>query len=538
MDHYAHLLRSLGLVPQGLPDSTIVGGDGPDSSDSEFTLSDAVLMEVEANLPVLPFDILHTIQSVADQQSLSRMMKTCRSLYESGEKIILRNVCLSSGKKIEFFARYMVVEGADRLRLLHALNLMSSSPGQDALRVLFLRLRLYSNFTSLTLHNPEGLLEGSRGLAIAIAALTSLKVLTILDTGPHTLNLLRSMRSPLIRVRISTRNAATREWEDRYDITQILPCSRSTLQEIRASWPARPARIPGVQGSRYPQLRSLVLDIPYTPTTLDYVRAYPRLSFLAIYGMDDDLPLPDGGHYDAVRQANREQQETSGSWLGLRTFQGSIRILFVLGLTCRVPRIIVDNFDHESNGPILHAVLIDTNPARLDLRVLGANSFRRVYAPVLKDSPAGALTSVALTIRLMCHDVEMSIDAFLRTVRGIVKALFVTTFELRIDCSRMAVRTRCSHHNLPHCPADAYRRSSAHYRFPVETQLEALDLPRVARRIKKAAPCVQTVVVRITNLHLQKDAIVIVGDPIRHSHAGVREEWEHELEEEVSLDDR
>ncbi len=509
---------------------------------------------------MLPFDILHTIQGVADQQSLSRMMKTCRSLYESGERIILRNVYLSSGKKIESFARYMVVDGADRLRLLHALDLMSSSPGQDALRVLFLRLRLYSNFTSLTLHNPEGLLKGSRGLAIAIAALTSLKVITILDTGPHTLNLLRSMRSPLIRVRISTRNAATRHLEDRYDVTQILPCSRSTLQEIRASWPARPDRIPGVQGPRYPQLRSLVLDNLYTPTTLDYVRAYPRLSFLAIYGMDDNLPLPDGVHYDAVRQANREQQETSGSWFGLRTFQGSIRILYVLGLTCRVPRIIVDNFDHESNGSILHAVLVDTNPARLDLRVLGANSFRKVYAPVLKDNPAGALTSVALTIRLMCHDVEMSIDAFLvsdrssipsvplssrsvplhnqKTIRGIVKALFVTTFELRIDCSRMVVRTRCSHRNLPHCPADGYRRSSARYRFPVETQLEALDLPRIARRIKKIAPCVQTVVVRITNLHLQQDAMVVVGDPVRHSHAGVREDlWEHELEEEVSLDD-
>ncbi len=49
MGHYAQLLGSLGLAPQGLPDSTIVGGDGPDSSDSEFTLSDDMLMEVEVS---------------------------------------------------------------------------------------------------------------------------------------------------------------------------------------------------------------------------------------------------------------------------------------------------------------------------------------------------------------------------------------------------------------------------------------------------------------------------------------------------------
>ena len=63
----------------------------------------------------------------------------------------------------------------------------------------------------------------------------------------------------------------------------------------------------------------------------------------------------------------------------------------------------------------------------------------------------------------------------------------------------------------------------------MEAQLEALDLERVARRIKKTAVCVQTVVIRISNLHLRKDVMVMAGNPLQHTEVEDDCEYEDDL---------
>ena len=107
------------------------------------------------------------------------------------------------------------------------------------------------------------------------------------------------------------------------------------------------------------------------------------------------------------------------------------------------------------------------------------------------------------------------------------KALVVSTFELHIDCSRTTVRTSCHHPNVRLCPADGYRRSAANYRYPVESQIEGLDVERAAAGIRRKAPFIQRVVVRVSNLHMRQDVVVSLGEPVNYS--DVEDEEEHAL---------
>ncbi|KAI0686212.1 hypothetical protein C8Q76DRAFT_762049 [Earliella scabrosa] len=474
----------------------------------------------------LDLDVLLMIQALADRQTVSRMMQTCRALHKAGERILLRDVTLSSGPSTDSFARFMLVEGTNRLPLLHCLTLTGTDPGGDSLKNLFLRLRLQPTFTSLTLHHPEQMLSTSIGLGSAIAALTSITNLAVLDTGTHTLAMLRAMCSKVVTARISTQEGGYWNMLALCDITQTLPCSRSSLETLRASWPARPGPYDDAQplATRpcYPRLRSLVLESPFPPVTMDYSRAYPNLASLAIYGIHDMFEFH--GH----RRRNREQQEQelTWSWRSLREFRGSILVLYVLGLTCHVRRICVDDFDHQPNGVLLQTVLSDTRPSHLELRLLGAHSLRKSYCPVFKHDSTHCLKSFTLIVKLVCEDVEMDLEVFLKSIRIMAKALVVSTFELHIDCSRTTVRTSCHHPNVRLCPADGYRRSAANYRYPVESQIEALDVERAAAGIRRKAPFIQRVVVRVSNLHMRQDVIVSLGEPVDYSDV---ENEEHEL---------
>ncbi|KAI0751890.1 hypothetical protein C8Q80DRAFT_604630 [Daedaleopsis nitida] len=379
-------------------------------------------------LPTLDFDVLLMIQAVADQASISRMMQTCHWLHESGEKVILQNVSMSSGEQFESFGRFLTTGSIYRISLLHSLTLEmrnASTSGGKALKRLFLQLFPHPNLVRLSLRSPERLLSSVNGLSTAIAALTSIKYLAVSCTGPHTISMLRAMRSHLLVVEVTTLDVMQGPFRNgiRCDITSLFHNSQPSLQELRASWPDWTPLDPHAHqdantaldnAPRFLRVRNLVLDNPYMLAITDYIRTYPNLRALTIHDASDNLFREGDADYRERRDMNIFHQNFYGTWTTLRRFHGSILVLYVLGLTCHVPWVSVDNFDHDSNGSLLHAILLDTRPVHLELRLLGIGSFRKIYAPVLQTAPvSGSLQSLALTVKLSCQDIEMDIGSFL-----------------------------------------------------------------------------------------------------------------------------
>lgn len=371
---------------------------------------------------ILDYDVLFLIQSYTDRCTTSRTMQTCRNLYESGIAPVLRDVHLAKAERVVSFVAFVLAESSDRRPYLRSLSLQVKERSDlkdaaESLKTLFLRLRTCSNLTILKFDFAENMLRFSPGLSTAIAALTSITTLAVVGDGSRSAAMLRAMRSRLITAEVALPGRNTLMME-RSEFIGLLPCSRETLQRFVVRYPKHMLRsLPGLYnaalesfGYRYAQVRTLVVRNSLMPVTRDYIHAFPALTSLTIDGATD-YTLRSGPPLEQHRQMNKDQQEMHGSWPLMEYLQGSMLVLYLLALPCRVRRISVHNFDGVENALALGSVLSDTRPAHLQLSVLGGRNFTLpTYVSAFQETQATSLESLSLFVYLSCGDSELHAD--------------------------------------------------------------------------------------------------------------------------------
>ena len=312
--------------------------------------------------PVLNYDILLAIMSQCDSQStISRMMQTCRYLSDKGDRYLLRNgVTIRSVSALHGFFRFLEPEGSDgvRLRFLRGLTLeMQDVRGPLAARLVELVARM-THLENLALVHSEYILKNVPGLSEAICNLRSLRNLSIGSASRKACETLQGLRSPLeqctLRSYASEDEASREPFRDslrvgkypEYHPTVLCEAFSTSLQELTVVYGCLGPTIRAFDPPAiYPNLRRLSLTNPER-TAHTYIRAFPNLEWLALWshhemheqcGRLERVPI----NYDLekVRARNIAQREAHGTWEHLQECTGDVQGLFILDLTCHVPRL-------------------------------------------------------------------------------------------------------------------------------------------------------------------------------------------------------
>ncbi|KAI0700037.1 hypothetical protein C8T65DRAFT_728852 [Cerioporus squamosus] len=404
------------------------------------------------NQPVLVEDVVYIIMSFADRPTISRMMQTCRTLSRGGVPYILHDdvkLYLSS-LKASFF-RFIFADPPRRLQSLCGLSVSPHEFGQaseeipddvpELLKGFFVLLAMGGeNFTRLRLHDAEVILQLHPDLPDAIASLTRLEELNIDSAGSLSCKLLANIRSSLYVVKVSLLDEdddPALTLQDKTPTT-LLRGSRTTLEYLSIS---DVHTIP--DGPRYPNLTVLDIINTWTFITHHFVHAFPSLTKLYV-----SESFVSGARnveeLTTLREANLFKQRRHGAWNALREYWGPLGILYVLGLTCRITEMHLDDMDgHVFDPRLLRAVLSDARPSRLTVMLEdGLHFMAPGIVQIFRDRCAKEVDYLQLELEIKARDIEahrvsaLMLSFLQDALCSIVdESSVVTTFDLLLQWS-------------------------------------------------------------------------------------------------------
>ncbi|KAM5538653.1 hypothetical protein V8D89_007682 [Ganoderma adspersum] len=388
----------------------------------------------------LNMDIMHAIMSYATRNTVSDLMKTCRAANSEGVKHLLKDG-VSIGSEVELLslvyfltARGNLDDSLRRLIFFESLSLNFDTPSPDVARGLaefFENIGPVAlNFTSLDIHTAETLLTAYPPLGATIAKLTTLESLEISSSGEHCASLLRTLQSKLVTASI-TFDDGDEEDEDilERDRNPILLFrgSQSTLESLSTSFSAS-----SPQGPRYANVTELSLSYLDLPSIEDYIRAFPNLRSLSAFECSGYVNDPAG--WEERRLTSMGYQVRRGSWRSLRQYWGSVLILWIFGLTCRIPSVELDFEDDELDLDKLNDVLQDARPSRLILKLPEASCLldERFRSSLHVDSLRVLDLRVTFSAR---EDSALSVGDILDSLVDVIRASSATSLELTLNWS-------------------------------------------------------------------------------------------------------
>ncbi len=337
----------------------------------------------------LNVDILHRVMASSTRITVSHVMRTCRTLNHEGARYLLnRDPYLTTAKQATSFLLFLYARGqasltANRLYWLEGLSIGSDyDPDRSKEEAFAFTLKhLFTHFAPhacrlvrLDIDQDEGesLFSAEPELGIAISNLDTLRTLTITYAADHTMIMLRALKSRLFHADITFDPDLSRDIAD--DPVTTLANSQTSLRTLSLGW-AAVASSPSPP--RYPFLHKLSLSYVALPITWHLVQAFPNLSTISTSEIALRIHFADPHETQEearmrLRLRNIDDQQRYGSWTSLRSFKGSLSMLFVLGLVCDVSHVDVGN-DHDPEETfdldMLHAVFMDTRPTQLTLRI-------------------------------------------------------------------------------------------------------------------------------------------------------------------------
>ncbi|OJT07648.1 hypothetical protein TRAPUB_1473 [Trametes pubescens] len=302
---------------------------------------------------------------------------TCRAVSRDLAKLLLvDDVELRSGSRLISFLSWVSRDLLHRAPFVRGLiificpPLYSEAEG-EMLTYFFVFLRSVLTLRCLTLQDAEATLELHPNLVAAIAELTTIIDLALIDAGPRSCWLLRSTSSRLEYVNITIRDNGD-DWEMNQDthLAYSLATHTSSLGELRtiSIWNLVAPGCP-----QYPNLRHLSVGEMELPIIEDYVHAFPNLQSLevfeeeeedCVYGWDDELTV-----ITRHRERNIEARRHIGTWMQLRAFDGFFCALYAFGLTFHIPELCLTNMHHGLDLVALCTALEDGQPTMLELSI-------------------------------------------------------------------------------------------------------------------------------------------------------------------------
>ncbi|RPD55159.1 hypothetical protein L227DRAFT_579974 [Lentinus tigrinus ALCF2SS1-6] len=431
--------------------------------------------------PVLNFDVLLHIVSLAEMDTQSRVMKTCKALYRNGARELLRgeDVCIYTDKRLLSFLLFMHADPAVRIPCLHGLVLKirteTAKEAGDSLVDLFLRLAECEHpaFRYLCLQSSKDLFLANHQLARAVARLHTVTSVIMESAGIQAAAVLQLLGrcSPLTRASINFCEdllSSPSVTAEQLDPLHLLRYCRDTLTELSIEhWFLATRKF-----CVYPRLTTLTLSGDWTPATPKLRRAFPNLSELTVYGYAN---IPER-RYASQRESNRNDQLVHGTWAApMRSFWGGLYDLYVLAPISRIEYITLDydtNYQN-TNARWLRAILMDARPAHLELRAelhSGLTLLSDDWMNALTEQRNPQLQILQIELQVLGGDDSADLGQALDNLYAAVVCLKLAGFRLRINAWERA-------------------RDDEH----LEECIKNFDVGEYAHRIKESTPSMQLV---------------------------------------------
>lgn len=327
--------------------------------------------------------LLHILDFARQGTIIGALMQTCHMLHEHGMKYLLQNgVHLMTNEQILSFMFFIVgnsgSEEPPRLLRLRELTLSRRPVGEAprsglipspkvvgiVLHWFFTAIASFCCLVGLTINDSEEVLGLHPALLEAIAGLRTLTHLTVSFVGVLTVRILKALRSALSYAHMSIDNESELSLEDQNPMW-LLHGSQDTLRQLSTAFSVSTPGSP-----IYPLVTVLNLSYADILRTQHYVRAFLALRILAI---DNCYGWGNYEDFSARRARNQDEQDHLGAWPSLESYSGSVRIPNMLGLRCPIGTMKLSNDVEAPHPTVLCAVLGDTRPRRLQLRVYGGH---------------------------------------------------------------------------------------------------------------------------------------------------------------------
>ncbi|KAI0705281.1 hypothetical protein C8T65DRAFT_696408 [Cerioporus squamosus] len=481
--------------------------------------------------PALPEDLLLMVMDVSPRTTISRMMRTCRTLYRGGARMLIGSgVSLWTSEEAISFLQFMRADPNNRFLHLRNLKISRGNFSHSAVHALRGLLNYRSlALESLTLLDAEAVLLSDNTnplvpntLFMAIANLRSLKNLAIDGCDVVTLTMLRYMVASLetasLDLGLYTSWSSSTNPDDRNPIL-LLTKSSQTLRELRGSYfDCNPLTIK--YDVVYPAVH--LINASYTsinmPATLAYIHAFPNLEHLSLTcpshrfegnGADPNT-VP---HLFSNRDCNMHDQENYGvTWEHLQEVSGSVIDLFVLGLVCHVTTVRVLDDISERMCRFLHDVIADMRPERLVVTVAGSSLFAAggPLDGVLRQPAAQHLRDLELEICFAPRDWDASLDNILLSISATFLSVDIPLRSLVLTLNYGLLIT-------PHGPPG----SSFEHACPLERDLVSMDCAEAGRLLSSTLPSLQEVSIRLsTEREPHQYMLGVVGEDNRSTGSG------------------
>ncbi|RDX50283.1 hypothetical protein OH76DRAFT_467208 [Lentinus brumalis] len=373
---------------------------------------------------VLNIDVFHVIMAYATRHTVSKLMQTCHSLtYEGGRYLLASGVQLrTENDAVSFlsflFARSSFEEFSSRIQWVRSvvLSFGTAPPRQSMIPgtvySIFTNLSLFAfNFVHLEIYSAETLLtlDPSVDIPYAIANLTTLGTLSIVDGGKVALNMLGRLQSPLHSAAIFVYSAAVAA-----DVASVTPGERNARwllegcgQQLTSLTIDGPLSF-SAAGPTYSALRVLSIRRIWPPAVVDYLDAFPHLQHLKVLDL-----IPDALDEDDIDQ-HRQNNILCRSHRAadrIRDVRGPIVDLYTLGLSCRAEFLCAlqsnDGWD-EYMEECLCAILVDTRPVHLTLMITDvALLLSEEFCALCQQEPMQHLESIHLFLDLIPYEYRL-----------------------------------------------------------------------------------------------------------------------------------
>ncbi|PIL30144.1 hypothetical protein GSI_07722 [Ganoderma sinense ZZ0214-1] len=368
-------------------------------------------------------------------------MATCSFLYHEGAKVILQDpVELSdSEEKVLALLRFVQAEGFLRcsyVRQLHIIHMPES-----VAQIMSDIIPRMTNLKQLSIVLAEQIFTSHPYLLPKFAALRSLMTLVIGFVGERCAEMLRTLQSELsfANIHFPVPGMGRLPPTTTSHPLLMLKGSASTLQELTCHNVAgtTPELVPFPPEVVYPELRTLNLHQSKTlpPNPIPFIHAFPNLTTLNVEYPPGTQLVGDIELYRLEREARLAAQrlsQSSAGWRHIQTFTGHPVALWMLGLKCRIPHLLLDyaltvTAAQNHDAPfILADVLAYARPTRLTL-MFEQHPLSAVLAggfvAALKSEGASGLRSLAFVVNLMPADRNLDVGHALTDMEAALSGL-------------------------------------------------------------------------------------------------------------------
>ncbi len=332
----------------------------------------------------LNFDVLVVVMGhLLGADDVSRVMRTCRTLYSAGvPKLLCNEVDICGLRTLMSFYRF--ISGSEGTRYQHMRELklsLSIYRVEERWKSALVEILTHAQaLRKLDIQTTE-LLDDPR-FPVAISRLPNLTELFMSSKEPEmaSVPMLSLMDSKVVKVGLNF----ICEWED---AVEALSNFSSSLEELTLGWAEFIS-----EDVPYVKMKHLAVELWPVSEIAPLIQAYPNLRTLVIHGYEDLEREED------IREVNKSFQ-TQRNWKSLDSVSSGIFELYAMAISCKIRYLDVGYLQGPNEAEMLCDILPSCRPSIL--QVLFHHTFDIDQFPHIARTIPKELTHFVLSVDLL-----------------------------------------------------------------------------------------------------------------------------------------